>query len=77
VTTLKDVEDRIASATGTPVDSTMRRVIGVAHAHYYGLGLPSIEGDVIPEDYPYTPEELRSYQIDDDAGDLIVGWASA
>lgn len=75
---LEQVEDNIVTATGTPRDDSMRRVIRLAHANYYGIGLPRLapNGD-FPVDYPHTVEQLRVYVIDDNVGALIVGWATA
>lgn len=75
---LSEVETNIVAETGTERDDTMRRVIRLAHANYYGIGLPRLDesGDY-PAEYPHTVEQLQEYSIDDYVGVLIVGWAVA
>jgi hypothetical protein len=76
--TLDEIETRIADATGTPRDDTMRRVITIAHSIQFGIGLPSLDEDGnYPDGYPFTVEQLRAYETDEPTGDRIVAAAQS
>jgi hypothetical protein len=76
--TLDEIENRIANATETPRDDTMRRVITVAHGAGFGIGLPRLDEDgEYPDGYPFTVEQLRAYETDEPTGDRIVAAAQA